>query len=227
MSSLTHNPEPGLRRVFLLSPANIAGIRARFVMREDADFEMAVRLRQVGVSLGELFSFISGLYFRGKWAYARTFCDVPPNIHGALVITSSGGLVSPNSVITLERLQEISSGNMDPADRRYRMLLERDAQSLARICDKNCQIVLLGSIATPKYAEPLLTVFGEQLMFPAEFVGRGDMSRGGLMLRRVQSSEPLTYVPLLGATRHGPKPPKLAPLPRKLTSSVSSAICAD
>jgi len=227
MSSSTENPGPGPRRVFLLSPANIGGIRARFVTREDADFEMAVRLRQRGVSLGELFSFISGLYFRGKLAYARTFCDVPPNIHGALVITSNRGLVSPDAIITLERLQEISSGNMDPKDRRYRRLLERDAQSLARICGKSCQIVLLGSIATPKYVEPLLTVFGEQLMFPAEFVGRGDMSRGGLMLRRVQSGEPLTYVPLLGATRHGPKPPKLAPLPRKLTSSVSSAICAD
>ncbi len=196
-------------------------------MREDADFEMAVRLRQRGVSLGELFSFISGLYFRGKLAYARTFCAVPPNIHGALVITSSGGLVSSDAVITLERLQEISSGNMDPKDRRYRRLLERDAQSLARICGKSCQIVLLGSIATPKYVEPLLTVFGEQLLFPAEFVGRGDMSRGGLMLRRVQSGEPLTYVPLLGATRHGPKPPKLAPLPRKLTLSVACATSAD
>lgn len=214
MSSETDNPGPGLRRVFLLSPANIAGIRARFVMREDADFEAAVRLRQGVVSLGELFSFISGLYFRGKLAYARTFCDVPPNIDGALVITSSGGLVSPDAVITLERLQEISSGSLDPKDPRYRRLLERDAQSLARTCGKSCQIILLGSIATQKYVEPLLTVFGEQLMFPAEFVGRGDMSRGGLMLRRVQSGEPLTYIPLLGATRHGPRPPKLARLPR-------------
>ena len=227
MSSSTANPGPDPRRVFLLSPANIAGIRARFVTREDADFEMAVRLRQRGVSLGELFSFISGLYFRGKLAYARTFCDVPPNVHGALVITSSGGLVSPDAVITVERLQEICSGNLDATDRRYRSLLERDAQSLARICGKGCEIVLLGSIATPKYVEPLLTVFGEQLMFPAEFVGRGDMSRGGLMLRRVQSGEPLTYVPLLGATRHGPRPPKLTPLPRKLTSSAASAISAD
>ena len=227
MSSSTENRESGPRRIFLLSPANIAGIRARFVMREDAEFEMAVRLRQRGVSLGELFSFISGLYFRGKWAYARTFCEVPPNLHGALVITSSGGLVSADAVITLERLQEISSGKLDPTDRRYRTLLERDAQSLAGICGKNCQIVLLGSIATPKYVEPLLTVFGEQLMFPAEFVGRGDMSRGGLMLRRVQSGEPLTYLPLLGATRHGPKPPKLPPVPRKLTSSVARTISAN
>jgi hypothetical protein len=216
MLSSTDNPVPGPRRVFLLSPANIAGVRAGFVMREGANFEMAVRLRQRGLSLGELFSFISGLYFRGKLAYARTFCDVPPNIDGALVITSSGGLVSPDAIVTLERLQEISSGNLDPKDPRYRRLLERDAQGLARICGKTCEIVLLGSIATPKYVEPLLTVFGEQLMFPAEFVGRGDMSRGGLMLRRVQSREPLTYVPLLGAT-----------LPRKLTSSVPCAISAD
>lgn len=205
----------------------MAGIRARFVMREGANFEMAVHLRQRGVSLGELFSFISGLYFRGKLAYARTFCDVPPLIDGALVITSSGGLVSPDALITLERLQEISSGNMDPKDPHYRRLLERDAQSLARICGKSCQIVLMGSIATPKYVEPLLTVFGEQLMFPAEFVGRGDMSRGGLLLRRVQSGEPLTYIPLLGATRHGPRPPKLAPLPRKLTSPAACAISGD
>ena len=202
----------------------MAGIRARFVMREGANFEIAVRLRERGVSLGELFSFISGLYFRGKLAYARTFCEVPPNIDGAFVITSSGGLVSPDAIVTLERLQEISSGNLDPKDPYYRRLLERDAQSLAGICGKSCEIVLLGSIATPKYVEPLLTVFGEHLMFPAEFVGRGDMSRGGLMLRRVQSGESLTYVPLLGATRHGPRPPKLAPLPRKLTSSVACAI---
>jgi hypothetical protein len=218
MSFSAHNPGPGPRRIFLLSPANITGIRAQFVLREGADFQMARSLRQDGVPLGELFSFISGLYFRGKLAYARRFCDVPPNVNGALVITSGGGLVSPDAVITLRRLREISSGNLDPADRRYRRLLECDAQSLARICDRSCQIVLLGSIATPKYVEPLLAAFGKQLMFPAEFVGRGDMSRGGLMLRRVQSGEHVTYVPLLGATRHGSKPPRLTPLPRNPVS---------
>jgi hypothetical protein len=214
MSSPTENLGSAPRRIFLLSPANIAGIRARFVLREDADFEMAMRLRQRGVSLGELFSFISGLYFCGKLAYARAFGNAPPSVEGTLVITSSGGLVSPDALMTPERLREISSGRMDPSDDRYRSLLHDHAQSLARICGKSGQIVLLGSIATPKYVEPLLAVFGEQLLFPAEFVGRGDMSRGGLMLRRVQSGEQLTYIPLLGATRHGPKPPKLAPLPR-------------
>jgi hypothetical protein len=219
--SPTHSPRSGPHRIFLLSPANITGIRAQFVMREEADSELAVRLRQDGVSLGELFSFISGLYFRGKLAYARAFSNTSPNVDGALVITSSGGLVSPDALMTLTRLKEISSGNLDSRDGRYRSLLDRDARRLAKMSGKSCQIVLLGSIATPKYVEPLLTVFGEQVMFPAEFVGRGDMSRGGLMLRRVQSGEQLTYVSLLGATRHGPKPPKLAPLPRKSLSAVT------
>jgi hypothetical protein len=226
--SPTHSPESGPHRIFLLSPANIAGIRAQFVMREGADFELAVRLRRDGVSLGELFSFISGLYFRGKLAYARAFCSAPPNVEGAFVITSSGGLVSPDALMTLTRLREISSGNLDSRDDQYRSLLDRDARRLAKMSGKSCQTVLLGSIATQKYVEPLLTVFGEQLMFPAEFVGRGDMSRGGLMLRCVQSGEPLNYVPLLGATRHGPKPPKLAPLPRKSLSAIAgSALPAD
>lgn len=222
MSSSTENHGPGPHRIFLLSPASVAGIRARFVMRESTDFEMAVRLRQGGVSLGELFSFISGLYFRGKLAYARAFGNSLPDVQGIFVITSSGGLVTPDALMTPRRLREISSGNMDPSDGRYRSLLDGDAQSLARMCDKSCQMVLLGSIATPKYIEPLLAVFGEQLMFPAEFVGRGDMSRGGLMLRCVSSGEQLTYVPVLGAVRHGPKPPKLKPLRRKRLSALSN-----
>jgi hypothetical protein len=224
MSSSTQNLELGQRTIFLLSPANITGIRAQLVTREGADFELAVRLRHGGVPLGELFSFISGLYFRGKLAYARAFCNAPPNVEGAFVITSSGGLVSPDALMTLERLREISSGNMDLSDSRYRSLIDRGAKSLARMCANRCQIVLLGSIATPKYVEPLLTVFGERLMFPAEFVGRGDMSRGGLMLRRAQSGEQLTYIPLLGATRHGPKPPKVAPLSR---TSVVTGVSLD
>ena len=73
----------------------------------------------------------------------------------------------------------------------------------------NFWIVLLGSIATPKYVDPLLEIFGERLLFPAEFAGRGDMSRGGLMLRCVSAGVQLTYVPLASATRHGPKPPKI------------------
>ena len=70
-------------------------------------------------------------------------------------------------------------------------------------------MVLLGSIATGKYADALLEVFGERLLFPSDFVGRGDMSRGGLMLRRVQDGQELPYIPVNGAVRRGKRPPKL------------------
>jgi hypothetical protein len=72
-------------------------------------------------------------------------------------------------------------------------------------------VVLLGSIATGKYTSALLEVFGRRLLFPAAFVGRGDMSRGGLLLRAARSGEELSYIPVAGATLHGPRPPKLPP----------------
>jgi len=202
-------------RIFLLSPANVAGIRAGLVMDEKGDSEMARRVRQDGVPLGQLFSFMSGLYFRGKLAYARAFAAAPPDVAGAFVITASGGLVPADTLVTLDRLREISVGSIDPSDERYRTPLDRDAQVLSEAAGTNCEIVLLGSIATPKYVDPLLSVFGGRLVFPAEFVGRGDMSRGGLMLRCVESGEQLTYIPVLEATRRGRKPPKLEPLVRK------------
>jgi len=73
-------------------------------------------------------------------------------------------------------------------------------------------VILLGSIASPKYVDVLQSIFGERLLFPADFVGRGDMSRGGLMLRCVSAAEELVYVPIAGAVRHGVRPPRLAPL---------------
>jgi hypothetical protein len=204
--------QPG--RIFLLSPANVAGIRAGFVTNANANSEMARRLRQGGVQLGDLFSFMSSLYFRGKLAYARAFANAPLDMEGAFVITASGGLISPNTLITLERLREISAGNIDLADSRYIAPLDRDARRLFQAAGTNCQIVLLGSIATPKYVDPLFAIFGERLAFPSEFVGRGDMSRGGLMLRCVQSGEQLTYIPVLEAKRNGCRPPRLQPMPR-------------
>jgi hypothetical protein len=60
----------------------------------------------------------------------------------------------------------------------------------------------------------LLAVLGERLHFPAEFVGRGDMSRGGLLLRAVRAGVELAYLPVAGAVRHGARPPRLPPLPR-------------
>ena len=197
------------KRVFLLSPANASGVRAQLILRADANFPLARRLRSDGLPLGEVFSFISGLYFRGKLAYATAFAVPPKGSPGALVITACGGLIAPDTLVRREELARISAGSVDEGEPRYRLPLERDARKLAEQIGSRCEVVLLGSVATPKYVEPLLGIFGERLVFPAEFAGRGDMSRGGLMLRCVRENVPLNYVSLMTGPRHGSKPPKL------------------
>ncbi len=204
-------PAP-IPRIFLLSPANANGIRAQLILRQEANFPLALRLRDGRLTLGEAFSFISGLYFRGKLAYAKAFAQPPPHTAGALVITACGGLLSPEMPLTRELLCAISSAPLAVSEARYRVPLERDARVLAEQMGSRCEIVLLGSVATPKYVEPLLKIFGERLLFPAEFTGRGDMSRGGLMLRCARSGQQLTYVPVASAQRHGARPPKLPPI---------------
>jgi hypothetical protein len=206
------NGPPSNRRIFLLSPANLGGIRAGYLLGTNSKSDLGRQLRAGGVMLGELFSFISGLYFRGKLAYARAFSAPPVDVPGCFIITATAGLLTPESLITLEQLREFAAGNIDVDDRTYRVLVERDSRLLAGRLGERCEIVLLGSIAAPKYVEALLPIFHERLLFPAEFVGRGDMSRGGLMLRAVEASQELAYVPVLSATRHGQKPPKLSPI---------------
>jgi predicted kinase len=185
------------------------------ILREAAMFPLAVQLREQGLPLGEIFSFISGLYFRGKLAYARAHASPPTGLPGIVVITASGGLVSPDRMFRLPDLLEITNGDIAAGDAKYRVPLLRDAGLLCEHMGEECEVVLLGSVATPKYVEPLLEVFGERLMFPQEFVGRGDMSRGGLMLRYAREMRELTYVPVVGAVRHGARPPKLAKLERE------------
>ena len=207
-------------RIFLLSPANCGGSRARIVLSERATFALAARLRGAeGAPIGEVFSFLSGLYFRGKLTYARTFA-APPEPYspicgaGVLVITPTAGLRSADTPVTRDALVQFASVDVDPADARYRRPLERSARALAAEVGPDCDVVLLGSIASPKYVDVLLHIFGGRLLFPAEFVGRGDMSRGGLMLRCAAAGEQLTYVPVEGAVRHGQRPPKLDPKTR-------------
>ena len=71
------------------------------------------------------------------------------------------------------------------------------------------------SIATSKYVEPLTDIFGSRLLFPSEFVGRGDMSRGGLMLRCAREGIELAYIPADSAVRRGKRPPKLPVMRQK------------
>jgi hypothetical protein len=207
-------------RIFLLSPANCAGLRARMVMSERATFPLAARLRtRDGAPLGELFTFMSGLYFRGKLAYARAFA-APPDRESAIsgagvfVITPLAGLRSADTLVTIDALRAFAGVDVAPDNPKYRRPLERSAQAIAADIGADCEVVLLGSIASPKYIDVLQGIFGDRLVFPSAFVGRGDMSRGGLLLRCVSSSEELDYVPVAGAVRHGGRPPKLDPATR-------------
>ena len=213
----------GQPRVFLLSPAHCGGNRARIVLSDRATFDLAIRLRAAaGAPIGEVFSFLSGLYFRGKLAYARAFA-APPDPGSAIsgagiyVITPTAGLRSVDTMVTREALLKFAKVNVDAADARYRRPLEQSAAAIAADIGPDCDVVLLGSIASPKYVDVLLKIFAARLLFPAEFVGRGDMSRGGLMLRCAAAGEQLTYVPVAGAVRHGPRPPKLDPATRVRT----------
>jgi len=201
-------------RVFLLSPANMNGTRGSRALSPASRSVVAERLRsREGLSLGELFSFISALYFRGKLTYARRFSSPPAAVEhdaGIHVITASAGLRSPDTRVTLDAVRAFATEDIDTANASYRRPLERSAIRLAEELGE-CDVVLLGSIATAKYVDVLLGVFGERLLFPTDFVGRGDMSRGGLLLRCAASGVELSYAPVGGAVRRGARPPKLGP----------------
>src|SRR5438067_1405498 len=160
-------------RMYLLSPANIAGERGRLLLRDDAQFELARRLRQGRATLGETFAFISALYFRGKLAYATTFASPPPDLPPAFVITGGHGLISPDTPITSKQLRDMGSIPIDIGEDRYRLPLEQHCRILGEIAGADCEFVLLGSIATPKYLKPLAAVFGQRLLFPDQFIGLG------------------------------------------------------
>jgi len=203
-----------VHNIFLLSPAHSGGQRAKLILNPHAQFDLARRLHAAErVALGEVFAFLSGLYFRGKMAYARAFASPPPGLHGGYVITSNRGLVPIDKPISLAELKAFSTVSIDAADARYRRPLLRDANRIAE-AHPELRVVLLGSISTGKYVDVLLTAFGDRLQFPVEFVGRGDMSRGGLMLRCARAMQELEYAPIAGAVRRGRRPPKLEPLRR-------------
>src|SRR5215471_5958182 len=196
-----------IQRIFLLSPADCCGRRAGYLLREDSDLPLARRLVREGAPIGEVFSFLSGLYFRGKLAYARTF-GVP---QGVFVITPSRGLVSPEALVTARDIRAFAAVPIDAGEPRYRAPFERDVRRLARTLAADDEVVLLGSIATPKYIDVLGPVLGDRLRFPADFAGRGDMSRGGLLLRSARARRELTYAGVAAGRRHGPRPPRLEP----------------
>jgi hypothetical protein len=197
-------------RIFLLSPASCGGKRASLLFNSRADFTLAQRVRsESGAPLGEVFSFLSGLYFRGKLTYARAFENPPSEaVSGVHIITPSDGLCIPELMVTLEDLQAFAKVAVDVHEAEYRVPLERDAAALAGQLEPDCEVVLLGSVATGKYVDVLLPILGDRLLFPQEFHGHGDMARGGMMLKRATSGVELTYIPVSDPSRLEVRPRK-------------------
>jgi hypothetical protein len=183
-----------MKRVFVLSPANCNGLRARWVLRQNSRSELAQRLRREGAPLGEVFSFLSALYFRGKLAYAQAYADPPSNCPGIVIITPTAGLVPQDRVIRTSALRGFSRGRIHVNNRAYSSLLRRSAKKLALHMGSDCELILLGSLATGKYLDILAPIYGNRLRVPAEFIGLGDMSRGGLLLRCVRENRQLNYI---------------------------------
>jgi hypothetical protein len=189
-------------RVFLLSPAHCGGKRAGLLVRPEAAFDLAERVRSPqGAPIGEVFSFLSGLYFRGKIAYARAFAAPPAGVEGALVITAGRGLLPAATPFTLSDLAFFASVPIDLREPRYREPLERSVHQLGDRLPGEAEVVLLGSISSSKYVELLLDALGDRLGFPEVFVGMGDMQRGSVMLRAASEGRPLAYVRAAGAVR--------------------------
>jgi hypothetical protein len=197
------------RKIFLLSPASCGGKRAALLFNERAEFAVAEKVRAApGAPLGEVFSFLSGLYFRGKLAYASVFQNPPVRVEGIYVITPTDGLLSPGTLTTLEDLERFATVPIEADEPRYRIPLDRDAHALAIAAGPKCDVVLLGSVATGKYVDVLLPIFGERLLFPREFVGHGDMARGGMLLQRAASGQEFSYLPVSDPSRLGTRAKK-------------------
>jgi hypothetical protein len=173
------------------------------VLSPRATYSVAARLRGEGIPIGELFAHMSGLYFRGKITYATKFGR-------AFVITPDQGLIPADTTITSQVLVRFADADIDLDNPGYRRPLEQTARALDDETGSDAEFVLLGSIASEKYVQVLSAIFGDRLLFPATFVGRGDMSRGGLLLRAAAASQELEYIPVIGAVRHGVRPPRLA-----------------
>ena len=197
-----------MNTVFLISPARCGGKRAEMLARSRSS-ELGQQLQDGGARIGDVFAWLSALYFRGKLTYARRFAAPPGALAGALVMAPGVGLRDADARITAAELGAM--GAIDVESAAFVRPLRRDAAVVNQRCGGGARIVLLGSIATGKYVDTLLEVFGTRLLFPESFVGRGDMSRGGLMLRCAADRQELSYIPVAGAIVNGKRPPKLAP----------------
>src|SRR5256714_14697440 len=138
-------------------------------LRAQVQFPLARTLAgKSGAPIADVFTFLSGLYFRGKIAYATAFARPTRGTPGVLVITPTRGLIDARTRIRLQDLREFAAVDIHENDPRYRLPMERDARRLATKLSAKSEVILLGSIATGKYVDVLLANFGQRLRFPAD-----------------------------------------------------------
>jgi hypothetical protein len=191
-------------RMFLLSPALEGGRRAQQLLDDDAELPLARRFREgTPVTLGEAFTYLSGLYFRGKLEYATRFARPPLRRPGVWIITPIRGLLPAEQPVTRQEVAQFDASIVSPSDPRYRIPLERDSLVLGTNTDTD--FILLGSEASDRNAELLVSVLGTRLLYPGEFVGRNDMTRAALMLRAARTGKELHYQSLAAALRRAPR----------------------
>jgi hypothetical protein len=189
------------QRFFILSPATAHGPRAQLLRNPSSGSAFARRVREEGAPLGEVFSFLSGLYFRGKLEYARAFVRSARDVEGVHVITMTDGLRSPDARVSTQELERFAlcpEGATASSE-----ALERTAQALAQQANADAEIVLLGSVSTGKYTDILAPIFGERLCFPREILHIGQLARGALFLRRARERRELDYMPVAEIIRAG------------------------
>jgi len=196
------------RRIFLISPANTSGVRWQRIVNGKSQSALALRIRETGAPLADVFSFMSTLYFRGKLNYAQRFSNPPDGLPGIYLIAPSRGLLPPTQLVNVDDMAEIAAVRALHTNPKFRDPLERDARRISGEAGPDTQFILLGSIATLKYVEPLSSVLGQRLLFPAEFLGLGNMSRGGLLLRCCRENRELSYSAVTQDLLQPPKRPK-------------------
>jgi hypothetical protein len=129
------------------------------ILSDRAQFELARKLRgKNGAPIAEVFTFLSGLYFRGKIAYATAFTRPARGTPGVFVITPTRGLVDATTRIHLDDLREFAAVDIHEDDPRYRLPIARDARRLAKKLPIESEIILLGSMATGCDSPPTLSV---------------------------------------------------------------------
>jgi hypothetical protein len=170
--------------------------------RPGGNSALARQLREEGVPLGDIFTFLSGLYFRGKLEYARAFARAADNETGSVyIITMTDGLVSPDTRISLEDLERYALCRDGAAA--AISALEGTARTLSERIGRSGEVVLLGSVGTGKYTDLLTPIFGERLLFPRDILHIGQLARGALFLRQARERRELEYVPVAEIIRAG------------------------